>query len=242
MASAQPTRGRTHMTLTRRSVIKGAGAAGSLLLAGGIPVWAETAQRRVPSAPRDYLRLSAALLGVEAAGLEPALRPGVTPLVDTFCALCNEAAADALTVLLAECGQVAAGGVAAAPEVAQSLLEREGKPRADGVGVLARLTMLMWLYGVWYGGTETARMSGSAAYLTPHHRTDMVVSARAYRNAWIWRFAQTSPAGVADAPGAWSEPPPDLARFLNKRLINRFGRTYVQGTTRRTRDRSVTTW
>lgn len=204
-----------YMTLTRRSVIKSAGAAGSLLLAGGLPVWAGAEQPGVPPAPRDYLRLSSALLGVDAATLEPALRPGVAPLVDTFHALCDDAAPDALAALLAEFGQAAAGGTAPA-EIARRLLEAEGSPRPDGAGAVARLTMLMWLYGLWYGGTETARMPGSAAYLSPAHRTDLVVSVHAYRNAWIWRFAQTSPAGVAGAPGAWSEPPPGLAQFLNE--------------------------
>ena len=203
------------MALTRRSVIKGAGAAGSLLVAGRFPVWAGAEQPGVPPAPHDYLRLSSALLGVEAAALEPAPRPGAAPLADTFHALCDEAAPDALAALLAEFGQAAPGG-AAAPAVAQHLLETEGNPRPDAVGALARLTMLMWLYGVWYGGMETVRMPGSAAFLNPAHRTDMVVSVHAYRNAWIWRFAQTSPAGVAGAPGAWSEPPPDLAAFLRE--------------------------
>ena len=200
------------MVLTRRSVIKGAGAAGSLLVAGGIPVWAGAEQPRGRSAPRDYERLSSALLGVDE--LEPAPRPGGARLADTFHALCDEAAPDALAALSAEFRQAAAGG-AAAPAVARRLLEHEGNPRPDGVGALARLTMLMWLYGVWYGGMETARMPGSAAFLAPAHRTDMVVSVHAYRNAWIWRFAQTSPAGVAGAPGAWSEPPPSLAQFLH---------------------------
>ena len=203
------------MTLTRRSVIKGAGAAGSLLLAGGIPVWARTGQPVVPPAPRDYLRLSSALLGIEAAGLEPAPRPGGAPLADTFHSLCDEAAPDALAALLAEFGQAAAGSTSAAG-IARRLLETEGSPRPDGVGAVARLTMLMWLYGVWYGGMETARMPGSAAYLSPAHRADLVVSIDAYRNAWIWRFAQTNPAGVAGAPGNWSEPPPDLADFLRE--------------------------
>jgi len=201
------------MALTRRSVIKGAGAAGSLLLAGGIPVWAKTGQPGVPPVPRDYLRLSSALLGIEAAALEPAPRRGGAPLADTFHALCGEAAPDALAALLAEFGQASTGSTSAAG-VARRLLETEGSPRPDGVGAVARLTMLMWLYGVWYGGMETARMPGSAAYLAPAHRTDLVVSVDAYRNAWIWRFAQTSPAGVAGTPGNWSEPPPDLADFL----------------------------
>ena len=193
----------------------GAGAAGSLLLAGRIPVWTKSGQPGVPSAPRDYLRLSSALLGVEAAALEPAPRPDVTPLADTFHALCDEAAPDALAALLAEFGEAAASG-AVAPAAAQRLLETEGSPRPDAVGAVARLTMLMWLYGVWYGGMETARMPGSAAYLAPAHRIDMVVSVHAYRNAWIWRFAQTSPAGVAGAPANWSEPPPDLVDFLRE--------------------------
>ena len=203
------------MALTRRSVIKGAGAAGSLLLAGGLPGWAGAEQPGVPPAPRDYVRLSSALLGIEAGALEPAPPAGVPPLADTFHALCDEAAPDALAALLSEFGQAAARG-AGAPDAAQHLLEAEGNPRPDGVGVAARLTMLMWLYGVWYGGMETARMPDSAPFLNLAHRTDMVVSVHAYRNAWIWRFAQTSPAGVAGAPGAWSEPPPELAAFLRE--------------------------
>ena len=201
------------MTLTRRSVIKGAGAAGSLLLAGGLPVRAEVEQPAGRTAPRDYVRLSSALLGVEPAVLEPAPRPGLAPLADTFHALCHEAAPAALAALLAEYGQAAGGGAAPA---AQRLLETRGRPRPDGVGALARLTMLMWLYGIWYGGTETARMAASAAFLHPAHRTDVVVSVHAYRNAWIWRFAQTTPAGVAGEPQAWSEPPPGLPAFLRE--------------------------
>ena len=201
------------MALTRRSVIKGAGAAGSLLLAGGLPLRTEGEQLPAQAAPLDYARLSSALLGVGSPALEPAPRPGAASLADTFHALCHEAAPEALAALLAEFGQAAASG-AASPTVARRLLETGGSPRPDGVGALARLTMLMWLYGVWYGGMEVARMPGSAAFLDPAHRTDMVVSVHAYRNAWIWRFAQTSPAGVAGTPGNWSEPPPELAQFL----------------------------
>lgn len=204
------------MALTRRSVIKGAGAAGSLLLAGGLPLRAEAEQPAAQAAPRGYVRLSAALLGVEAAVLEPAPRPGVPPLADTFHALCAEAAPAALAALLAEHGRAEAGGEAPAAG-AQRLLSAGGRPRPDGVGAAARLTMLMWLYGVWYGGLETTRMPGSAAFLDPAHRIDAVVSVHAYRNAWIWRFAQTGPPGfAAGAPGAWAEPPPDLARFLEE--------------------------
>ena len=65
-----------YMTLTRRSVIKSAGAAGSLLLAGGIPVWTRAEQTGVPAAPRDYVRLSSALLGIESSVMELVPRAG----------------------------------------------------------------------------------------------------------------------------------------------------------------------
>ena len=74
--------------------------------------------------------------------------------------------------------------------------------------------MLMWLYGVWYGAAEVTRMPSSAAVLGAAHRLDLVVSVRAYRNGWIWRFAQARPAGVAGAPRAWADPPPERERFL----------------------------
>ena len=220
------------MTLTRRSIIRGAGAAGSLLAAGGLPLWARGEQPPGEPAPPGYLRLSAALLGIEAARLEPEARAGDVPLADTFHELCREAAPAATAALLAAWretaprGAAAPGGVAAPGgaasasgaaqlEAAGRLLADGGRPRADEVGALARLTMLMWLYGVWYGGTETARMPGSAAFLDPDHRADLVVSVRAYRNGWIWRLAQARPMGVAGAPGAWAEAPPGLAEFLD---------------------------
>ena len=204
-------------TLTRRSVIRRAGAAGSLLLAGGLPLWARGEQPADEPAPPDYLRLSAALLGIDAARLELGARAGETPLADVFHGLCREAAPAATAALLsafrggAPGGTAAGGGAAAASE----LLSEGDLPRPDGVGALARLTMLMWLYGVWYGGAETARMPDSAAFVGPGHRADFVVSVRAYRNGWIWRFAQARPMGVAGAPGSWAEAPPSLAEFLD---------------------------
>ena len=207
------------MTLTRRSIIRGAGAAGSALLVGGLPVWARGEQTPGEPAPADYLRLSSALLGVDPARLEPETRPGEIPLADTFHALCREAAPAATAALLAAWREAAppdaAGLDGEAEAAAGRLLAGGGRPREDGVGALARLTMLMWLYGVWYGGTEGARMSDSAAVIGPDHRTDLVVSVRAYRNGWIWRLAQARPMGVAGAPGSWAEAPPGLDPSLD---------------------------
>ncbi len=219
------------MTLTRRSIIRGAGAAGSVLLAGGLPLWARGEQAAGEPAPPDYLRLSSALLGVEAARLEPEARAGEAPLADTFHALCREAAPEATAALLAAWLEAAPRGVAtagpagpggaapaageAAGAAAQRLLADGRGPREDGVGALARLTMQMWLCGIWYGGAETTRMPAAAEAIGPAHRTDLVVSVRAYRNGWLWRFAQARPMGVAGAPGAWAEPPPPLAEVLD---------------------------
>ena len=214
------------MPLTRRSVIQG--AVGSLALVGGLPVWARGEQQPDEPAPTDYLRLSAALVGADPARLEPETRDGEIALADTFHALSVEAAPDATAAMLAAWREAAprgdeAGGDQTAPrgdeaagdEAAGRLLAGGGRARADGVGALARLTMLMWLYGVWYGATETARMPDSAAVIGPDHRTDLVVSVRAYRNGWIWRLAQARPMGVAGEPGSWAEAPPGLDDFLD---------------------------
>ena len=208
------------MTLTRRSIIHGAGAAGSVLLVGGLPVWARGEQLPDESAPRDYLRLSAALIGADPARLEPEARAGEVALADAFHALCREAAPDATTALLAAWREAASPGGpepdgAAEAGAAGRLLAGGRRPPEDGVGTMARLTMLMWLYGVWYGETETARVPESAAVIGPDHRTDLVVSVRAYRNGWIWRLAQARPMGTAGAPGDWAETPPGLDEFLD---------------------------
>ena len=206
------------MTLTRRSIIRGAGAAGPLLLVGGLPVWARGEQSPGEPAPPDYLRLSSALLGVDPASLEPEARPGDVPLADAFHALCREAAPDATAALLSAWREAAPPPDPEGPDAeaaAGRLLVGGGRPPEDGVGALARLTMLMWLYGVWYGGTEAARMSDSTAVIGPDHRTDLVVSVRAYRNGCIWRLAQARPMGVAGEPGSWAAAPPGLGTFLD---------------------------
>ena len=206
------------MLLTRRTVMQG--AAGSLLLVGGLPVWARGEQPPDESAPLDYRRLSAALIGADPARLEPEARAGEVALADAFHALCREAAPDATAALLAAWREAAPpGGPAPGGEAeagaAGRLLTGGGRPREDGIGTMARLTMLMWLYGVWYGETETARVPDSAGVIGPDHRTDLVVSVRAYRNGWIWRLAQARPMGVAGAPGDWAETPPGLDEFLD---------------------------
>ena len=207
------------MTLTRRSILHGAGAAGSLMLVGGLPVWARGGQAPVEPAPPDYVKLSAALLGVEAARLEPEARADEVPLADSFHALCVEAAPAATAALLAAWREAEADGAeadgAAREAAAGHLLAGGGRPRADGVGTLARLTMLMWLYGAWYGATEAARIPAAAEVIGPDHRTDLVVSVRAYRNGWIWRFGQARPMGAPGTPGGWAEAPRDLDTFLD---------------------------
>ena len=202
------------MTLTRRSILQNAGAAGSLMLVGGLPLWARGGQAPAEPAPSDYVKLSSALLGVEAERLEPEARAGDVPLADMFHALCLEAAPGATAALLAAWREASADG-AAREAAAGHLLAGGGRPRADGVGALARLTMLMWLYGAWYGATEAARMPAAATVIGPDHRTDLVVSVRAYRNGWIWRFGQARPMGVSGAPEGWAEPPPDFDTFLD---------------------------
>ena len=91
------------MAVTRRSVIKG--AVGSWLLAGSVPVRAEAEQLVPQGAPRDYVRVSSALLGVAPDVMEPPQRPGTPPLADVFHARCSAAAAARLPPLRSACAR-----------------------------------------------------------------------------------------------------------------------------------------
>ncbi|KUY50324.1 hypothetical protein WS48_15135 [Burkholderia sp. RF7-non_BP1] len=201
--------------MTRRQFLYGAGALGGLLLAPALPVWARADMPPGRRAPAAFVDLSAALLGIEHSVLDPAVAPDDLALASVFYDLGSRAGPDGLHQLEREYIRWSTSGMHGAVIAHALLTAGVNLPRTDAVGTFARLTMLMWLYGVWYGGTECDRHSGARAHITdPAYQVDGIVSGRAYRAAWIWRVAQAHPPGFSQFSfGSWAEPPPSLADY-----------------------------
>lgn len=206
------------MTVNRRSVIKNAGVLSATLLAPGLPLWAHANEPPSQAAPADYIGLSAALIDVGSEVLSPTLIQDNLSLADLYYSVCVAGIPDGLNELLVTYRNLVAQG--SDPQQIADALLRNGtdpnQPRGGGTGPAARLTMMMWLFGIWYGATEVANVMGSATYIVQDYRVDFVVSSRAYKNSWIWRFAQAHPMGFSHYRfGSWASAPPALDDFTN---------------------------
>lgn len=99
------------------------------------------------------------------------------------------------------------------------LLVHEGSPTASFEAWAARMTMMMWLFGMWMGHTENKWLKGKttkffAADASGKALQDYVISSRAYENGWIWKIAQAHPMGISQfAFGSWTEKPPELSEY-----------------------------
>jgi hypothetical protein len=107
--------------------------------------------------------------------------------------------------------------------------QKPGKPAEPATTEIAwasRMTMMMWLFGAWYGGEEIRRLKRkdpqdnqaigpTESYFSKDiYKKDFVISSRAYANGWIWRMAQAHPMGVSQfAFGSWAEVPPELVDY-----------------------------
>ena len=202
------------MTVSRRSVVKSAGAFGAAFLAPGLPMWALADEKPGITAPSDYLGMSSALLGIDAKALVTPVHQDDISMADTYYTLCNTAAQSATAGTLSFYDSLVAQGKSPA-EIATTMLQFDaGVPRTDNVGAVSRLTMLMWLYGLWYGGTEVNTITPSKRFITEAYQVDFVISSRAYKNGWIWRIAQAHPMGFSHFKfGSWSEEPPALSDY-----------------------------
>jgi hypothetical protein len=203
----------------RRSILKSAGALSGVLLAPALPLWA-LADEVTVTAPQSeidtYTQMSAALLGIEANVLVPELIQDNLPLSELYfsVATATPLGREMVDRLLVYYRMLVDQGASPA-QVARILLSGgTGRPSLTMESTYARLTMMMWLYGIWYGGTEVTTLPTSEPYIDPAYRTDFIVSARAYKNAWIWRIAQSHPMGFSNfAFGSWAEKPPTLGDY-----------------------------
>ncbi len=206
------------MNPDRRTVIKSAGALGATLLAPNLPMWARAEEAPSVAAPDSFTDASAALLDVAADVLVPELRQDDISLADMHYDLSNRAMPKAVSTMLSDYRTYTLQGHSP-QQIANLFLRSSGDPNlpnSSSSGAAARLTMMMWLFGAWYGGYEVQSLSGSANYISEAYQTDFIVSSRAYKNAWIWRFAQAHPMGFSHFKfGSWAGPPPDLSNYTN---------------------------
>lgn len=204
------------LPIPRRTVLKGAGALGAILLAPKLPLWSLAEAAPVASAPPQFLQISSALLGIADEALEP-VRTGATQD--------NLSTSSVFYSLETLAGPLAAQEMIAVwnsfpPDMpyyqrARALLGSGTTIRPDAAGTFSRLTMLAWLFGVWYGATEINRNPRAELYISnPAYRQDFLISGRAYKNGWIWRIAQAHPMGFSQfAFGSWASPPPTLTEY-----------------------------
>ena len=182
--------------LKRRSFLK---AMTSVTLAPSLPVMAQT------DLSVNYIGASSVLLGIPANSLEPKIQP------------------DKLSYGFRILTESALIGGGSAMEAWLSLYEQElkqGIPNDkiaidlySNNGAVSRLTMKLWLFGIWTGNNEMHYLK-DGFYFGNSYKQNFVYSALAYRRGWIWRIAQAHPMGYSHYDlNSWSSSAPSLSDY-----------------------------
>lgn len=80
----------------------------------------------------------------------------------------------------------------------------------------ARSIILLWYLGAWYG-PDLLRRDTEAPAQPKFPPEFQVISPTAYREAWVWRVAQTHPMGYSEwLFGYWAKQPDPVAASLQK--------------------------
>ena len=197
---------------TRRSVTKSLGALSGVLLAPGLPMWA-FADDLPPVAPAFYLPASKTLLGINENILVRALPQGARSFADLFFSVLSIGTTIEARI---DFENTYSGLTGTDQQKADALLKTGTTIRTDATGTLSRLTMLMWLFGVWYGNTEIKNNMGAWTFIHSDYQKDFVVSSRAYKNGWIWRMARAHPMGSSQFRyGSWADEPPPYTDYIH---------------------------
>lgn len=200
--------------MNRRMLVRNTSVLGLSMIVPGLPVWARAEETPSAIAPENFLGASSALSGIDPDDLKPAVPQDGVQLADAYVSLLKQAAPLPYHQLLSAYDALFFDGKSPAEIGAALLTDETGKPRKDAVGIGARLTMLMWLFGIWYGKTELSLIPEASGFVDDH-LPDMVISARAYKSGWIWRFARAHPMGFSNFNfGSWADEPPKLNSFM----------------------------
>ena len=191
------------MLTDRRTALKAIGTVGAGMAVGWMPL-----AKALANDDQDFVDACGTLVGVPGAVLEPVNEPG--KLAPGFRALAQEGlknGTEAMGDWLATYRKAAAGGKEP-DDIAEELMTANGP--------LSRLSMKLWLYGMWLGTSEPNETVDYNWYGN-NTMDDFVVSAVAYRRGWVWRMGQAKPMGYSRFMlNSWGSAPPSLDQYLMK--------------------------
>ncbi len=150
-----------------------------------------------------FVTLSAAITGIEASILAPAVDP-----IDIKRQYFKQASADPAF------GQVLTiTKNAPTPAIAADQVMNNADP---AVKYLGRSIILAWYSGSWYA-PKTLQAYNLPNPPPPPVNPDKVISPAAYTQGWMWRVAQAHPMGYSEWRfGYWAADPPPLDAFIGK--------------------------
>lgn len=186
---------------TRRTVLTGTAAATTVATVVTVYTLLPKFAARSDPAPADFddfIRLSAALTGIDASKLKPAVDP--IDVKTEYFDWVRTRSPEAFSNLLAFFRSTSYNA-----RFPDSLFEA---PQSNTeIGWLARSIILLWYLGAWYDPSELRNVD--------QQPTPKIISAKAYTQGWIWRAAQTHPMGYSEwAFGYWQDDPPPLNKFI----------------------------
>jgi hypothetical protein len=151
----------------------------------------------------DFVALSAALTGIDAAKLRPALDTHET--AQTYLDLASDKGGATFVAMMAA---YSANRTKSPPQIATAVLEQSGA----AVAYLARSVMLLWYLASWYDPAELPPLrTAPPGTFVPF----TIVSSDAYTQGWVWRVGQTHPMGYSEwAFGYWHDAPQPLTEFI----------------------------
>jgi hypothetical protein len=145
-----------------------------------------------------FVKISAALTGIDEAKLAPPVDP-IQIKRDYFAQAKSDPGFDSLMQIV----RADPANPAAAAEKIMSNADPQIK-------FLGRSIILAWLLGVWYQPTVLAQTP--PPFPVPPLK---VVSPAAYTQGWVWKIAQTHPMGYSELRfGYWSDEPLPLNVFI----------------------------
>lgn len=146
----------------------------------------------------DFVNVSAAMTGIAAGKLAPAVDPIKVKLEYFRQAKTDPRFADLMQIVRS----------AQNPAAAAETIMNNADP---GIKFLGRSIILAWYLGAWYPPKTLIDAPTQPRQVSP----EKIISDTAYTQGWAWSVAQTHPMGYSDLRfGHWSDPPLPLDTLI----------------------------